>query len=139
MKKFEILSFPKFSDSRGDLFPFELDEKFPFPVRRVYLATSRDDHTRGGHAHKIESEVFVAASGSITARVNDGGGSTDQEIVLDSPQKALLVRRGCWHEFSNFAPGSVLLAFSSTHYLPGDENYIRDRAEFLKLSGDGQI
>ncbi len=130
MKKFKILNFPFFSDTRGDLIPFELNEKFPFPVKRVYLVTSKGDQIRGGHSHLIEDELFVAASGSITAIVNDGTG--DRKIQLDQKNKALLVRKNCWHEFKNFSPEAVLLCFSSTHYLPGPENYIMSKEEFLR-------
>ncbi len=127
--KFTVLDFPHFVDQRGTLTPFELDETFPFPVKRVYLVTANGDAIRGGHAHKVESEVFVAANGSVTATINDGSG--DQTIILDKPNQALLVHTGCWHEFLNFSDGAVMLCFSSTHYLPGEKNYITDKAEFL--------
>ena len=127
--KYQIIDFPHFSDERGTLTPFELDESFPFEVKRVYAVTAADGAVRGGHAHKVESEIFVATSGSITAVVNDGCG--DQTIELDAPNKALLVRPGCWHEFTNFSPNAVMLCFSSTHYFPGQENYITDKEAFL--------
>ena len=129
MSGFKIIDFPHFQDDRGTLTPYEFDENFPFEVKRVYLVTAHDDQIRGGHAHLIESEVFVAASGAITALVNDKSG--DQEIVLDHPQKALLVEKNCWHEFKNFSDGATLLCFSSTHYLPGETNYITDKDLFL--------
>ena len=129
MAKYEVLEFPFFSDDRGDLIPFELDGTFPFAVKRVYLVTGNEGEVRGGHAHKIEDEVFVAASGCVKALVNDGGG--DEEITLDAKNKALLVRKDCWHEFYDFSPDAVMLCFSSTHYLPGEENYIMDKETFL--------
>ncbi len=129
MKKYEVIAFPHFSDPRGGLTPFELDDAFPFPVKRVYLVTGSAGETRGGHTHKVEDELFVASSGSLTAVVNDGSG--DREVKLDVPNKALLVRKGCWHEFKDFSPEAVMLCFSSTHYLPGEENYIMDKQVFL--------
>lgn len=129
MNKYKIIKFPKFTDKRGDLIPFELDQNFPFKVKRVYLVTSKNNSTRGGHAHKIESEVFVAAKGKITALINDG--TQDIEIVLDDSNKALLVQKHCWHEFHDFSEDAVMLCFSSTHYLPGEENYITDKEAFL--------
>lgn len=126
---YSVIDFPHFADLRGTLTPFEFDDTFPFLVKRVYLVTATDNAVRGGHAHKVESEVFVAASGSITATVNDGSG--DQIITLNQPNQALLVHPGCWHEFSNFSDNAVMLCFSSTHYLPGEENYITNKATFL--------
>lgn len=132
-ERFNVINFPLFADRRGDLVPFELDENFPFPVKRVYLVTGNKGQIRGGHAHLVEDEVFVAVSGTITALVNDGLG--DQEVRLDTKNKALFVGKHCWHEFTNFSSDAVLLCFSSTHYLPGEENYVLDKTEFLREFG----
>ena len=128
MARYKVLDFPLHSDDRGDLIPFELDESFPFAVKRVYLVTANDQAVRGGHAHKIESEVFVAAQGTIKARIHDG----DQEtiITLDKKNKGLMVEPYCWHEFYDFSDDAVMLCFSSTHYLPGQGNYITDETAF---------
>ena len=126
---FEILKFPHFAETRGTLTPFELDSEFPFPVKRVYTVTAPAGQTRGAHAHIQESEVFVAISGTITARVDDG--QQKKAIILDHPSKGLYVKTMCWHEFYDFSPDAVLLCFSSTHYLPGAQNYITDHTEFI--------
>ncbi len=128
--KFEIIEFPHHKDARGGLVPFEFDDDFPIKVKRCYLVTSKDSKTvRGGHSHLIEDEVFVALNGEITALVNDGRG--DKLITLNAPNQALVVRKDCWHEFFDFSPESILLCFSSTPYLPGAQNYIQDKADFL--------
>jgi dTDP-4-dehydrorhamnose 3,5-epimerase-like enzyme len=101
-------------------------------VKRVYLVTAATGAVRGGHAHKIESELFIAAQGSLKARVNVNG--TEEIIHLDTKNKGLEVKPYCWHEFYDFSADAVLLCFSSVHYLPGDENYITDKALFLKES-----
>lgn len=130
MKRYEILNYPHFADVRGDLVPFEFCEKFPFLVKRAYLVTAHAGQRRGGHAHIQEEEMFVAVSGSLRAVVNDGTG--DKRIVLDRKNKALLVRTNCWHEFLDFSPEAVMLCFSSTRYIPGEDNYIMDKTAFLK-------
>lgn len=129
MLSYKILDFPLFNDSRGGLVPFELDSHFPFTVKRIYLVTANNRAKRGGHAHKIESEMFVAAQGSIKALVHNG---TKEEIItLDQQNRGLLVHPYCWHEFYDFSDDAVLLCFSSTPYLPGETNYIVDKATFL--------
>lgn len=129
VKNWEIREFTEFVDERGTLVPFELDESFPIPVKRVYLVTGNEGALRGGHAHKEESEVFLASSGKILARIHDGQKS--QEILLDSRTKGLVVHPGCWHEFVSFSPDAVMLCFSSTHYFPGEQNYVTDRTLFF--------
>lgn len=129
MKKYEILHFPYFSDERGDLIPFEFDNKFPFKVKRSYLVTANRGRIRGGHAHIQEDEVFAAVYGDIRAIVDEGAG--EEEVLLDRKNKALLVRSDCWHEFRDFSPDAVMLCFSSTPYIPGEDNYITDKVTFL--------
>ena len=135
MKKWQLINFPHFIDERGTLTPFELNESFPFSVKRVYTVTASDSSvTRGAHAHLIEEEIFVAVSGQITARVHDG--SKETTVLLGKPNQGLLVRQHCWHEFTNFSADAVMLCFSSTHYLPGTQNYLTDKDEFLaRFSG----
>jgi dTDP-4-dehydrorhamnose 3,5-epimerase-like enzyme len=130
VKKFEIIEFPYFSDERGETIPFELDDSFPFLVKRVYVITASHNTMRGGHAHQTEQELFVCVSGSIQAQINDGTG--DQTIVLDHKNKGLFVGPKCWHEFWDFSPDGVLLAFSSTHY-QGRTEYIENKEVFLNL------
>jgi len=122
------MEFPFFSDSRGETVPFELDEKFPFPVKRVYVVTGKASAVRGGHAHKKEEELFVCVSGSVTAVIHDG--KNERKIILDKKNKGLYIRALCWHEFKNFSPDAVLLAFSSTHF-EGRGGYIEDKNEFI--------
>ncbi len=127
-RRFEIVEFPLIADEKGGLVPFEFNESFPFPVKRTYFVTAKKDGVRGGHAHLIEDELFFAVSGSITAELEDEHGL--EEVILDTPNKAIWIKTGCWHEFKNFSSDAVLGAFSSTHYLPGEGNYVMDREVF---------
>jgi dTDP-4-dehydrorhamnose 3,5-epimerase-like enzyme len=129
--KWSILNFTQFNDDRGSLIPIELDEKFPFTVKRTYFVRANNPQIiRGAHSHLIEEEVFIAVSGKILARVHDG--ETETEIWLDSPTKALYVKQHCWHEFTQFSDDAVLFALSSTHYMPGEVNYETDKEKFLE-------
>lgn len=129
--RYKLITLPHFSDDRGETVPFELDDRFPFAVKRVYVITGTPDAVRGGHAHRQEEEVFAAVSGAVTAVVNDGSG--DQEIILDRKNQALYVGPLCWHEFKHFSSDAVLLCFSSTHY-DGRDGYIENKDEFLAQS-----
>ena len=129
MEKFKIIEFPLISDDKGSLVPFEFSY-IPFEVKRIYLVTGKKDVIRGKHAHIIENELFVAVKGSVLVKVNDGTG--DKEILLDSSNKGLLVLKDCWHELSEFNNETVVMAFSSTEYMPGETNYITNKEEFLK-------
>lgn len=130
-----MIEFPIFKDKNGDLIPVELNQKIPFEVKRVYfLRNLPADAVRGSHAHLIEQEVFVCIQGSCVA-VIDENGKGKKEISLDSPIKAIFCDVMCWHEFKDFSDDCVLFAFSSTNYLPGEQNYLCDYEEFLKNHG----
>jgi dTDP-4-dehydrorhamnose 3,5-epimerase-like enzyme len=133
MTSFYSFDFPRFSDTNGTLVPVELDDSFPFPVERVYyLRDVPENITRGAHAHHIEEEVFVCIQGKCLALI-DSDGNGKQEVWLDSPTKAIYVGTMVWHEFNSFSKDAVLLAFSSTRYLPGPTNYEPNYEKFLEL------
>lgn len=128
--KWSLLNFPEFIDARGSLLPIELNSHFPFNVKRTYFVRAINNSVvRGGHAHYLEQEVFIAISGSIKARIHDG--QVEKEILLDTPTKALYVNTNCWHEFTEFTDEAILFALSSTPYLPGEDNYCTDKTVFL--------
>lgn len=129
-KAFQVIDFPLFDDERGQTVPIEFDESFPFDPQRTYFVTGNQGWERGAHAHLIEQEVFVVVSGSVTAVLHDG--ENEIEICLDKKHKGLYVAQMVWHTFKNFSEDALMVCFSSTHYLPGEQNYILDFQDFLK-------
>jgi dTDP-4-dehydrorhamnose 3,5-epimerase-like enzyme len=134
MKPFFQFSLPEFSDERGALIPIEFDKDFPIKnVKRVYfLHNTPSNMTRGAHCHFIEEEVFVCIKRKCSAPIAQRG-TEKKEILLDNPTKAIFVGTKVWHEFIDFSEDAILLCFSSTHYLPGEENYELDYKKFLAL------
>ena len=130
-KTFQVIDFPLFDDERGQTIPIEFDETFPFDVKRTYFVTGNKGWERGSHAHHIEEEVFVVVSGSVTALLHDG--ENEIEIHLDEKHKGLYVPKMIWHSFKDFSDNAVMVCFSSTPYMPGEQNYIMDINEFLKI------
>ncbi len=132
MKKFEVLEFPIYQDEKkGSLIPFEFTDKIPFEVKRSYIIkdVSNINITRGGHAHLKEKEVFVCLEGKCVIQV-DINGEGKKKYYLNSSQKGAFVDTFTWHEFSHFSKDAILLAFSSTEYMPGEENYLEDYSKF---------
>jgi dTDP-4-dehydrorhamnose 3,5-epimerase-like enzyme len=124
--KFEFHTLPVFQDDRGSLVPIELKEYINWTPKRVYYLWGNTD-TRGGHAHRIENELFVCQKGSVTARLHDG--RQWHEKRLDSPKDAVRVDNMIWHEFTDFSEDALLLAVTSTNY--DTDDYIRDFDQFL--------
>ncbi|MGS2727238.1 sugar 3,4-ketoisomerase [Psychroserpens sp. BH13MA-6] len=130
MNKLEHISWidiPKIKDPRGHLAVIEKD-CIPYTIKRVYyLFDVPSDAYRGGHAHKLQSELLIAVSGSFEVLLDDG--HSKQKVMLNKPDKGLLIPTGIWRELENFSAGSVCLVLASDEF---DENdYIRDYQEFL--------
>ena len=131
--KLEILDIPKITDPRGNLAVIEKDT-IPYKINRVYyLYDVPSDSYRGGHAHKECLELLIAVSGSFTVTLFDG--KTTQEVVLNKPDKGLLISTMMWRELKDFSSGSMCLVLASHEYSEAD--YIRVKKDFVKaVAGD---
>ena len=125
--KIELIHIPKIQDPRGHLAVIEKDT-LPFEIKRVYyLYDIPSDAYRGGHAHLQQQSVLIALSGSFEVLVNDG--VNEEKILLNKPDKGLLIPTGIWREIENFSSGSVCLVLASTEF--DESEYIRDFEAFL--------
>ena len=124
----KIISIPKITDPRGNLAVIE-KELLPYSIKRVYyLFDVPSDSVRGGHAHREQMEFLIPLSGSFVVILDDAG--ERQEIVMNKPDKGLLIPTGIWRELNDFSSGAVCLVISSGEF--EEEDYIRDYPEFLK-------
>jgi len=125
----KLIDIPKIHDVRGNLAVIEGD-CIPFEMKRVYyLFDVPSDAYRGGHSHIEQLEFLVALSGSFEVSLDDGKSKTS--ILLNKPNKGLLIPTGIWRELENFSSGSVCLVIASGKFDEAD--YIRKYDDF-KLS-----
>jgi mannose-6-phosphate isomerase-like protein (cupin superfamily) len=123
----KIIEIPKIKDVRGNLAVIEKDT-IPFSVKRVYyLYDVPSDAYRGGHAHKKLKQFLIALSGSFEVVLDNG--NERKRIMLNKPDKGLLIPTGVWRELENFSSGAVCLVLASEEF--EEEDYIRDYQEFL--------
>ena len=115
MKHFSIINLPTFTDPRGSL--AVLENALPFEVVRTYWIYSADGQTRGGHRHKHSRQALVALNGEVSIYLNDG--ISEEVLVLDQPNKCLLVEPKDWHTMT-FGSGAILLVMSSHPYDQGE-------------------
>ena len=126
MKRVELITIPKIEDTRGNLAVIE-KECIPFEIKRVYyLYDVPTGAYRGAHAHKEQSELLIALSGSVEVVLDDG--FETRRIMLNQPNKGLLVPTMMWRELDNFSSGAVCLVLASDTFDEAD--YIRDYKEF---------
>lgn len=123
----QLINIPKITDPRGNLAVVEKDT-LPFAIKRVYyLYDVPSDSARGGHAHKEQSEFLIALSGSFVVTLDDG--NDKKEILLNKPDRGLLIPTGIWRELNDFSSGAVCLVVSSGEFDEAD--YIREYRDFL--------
>ncbi len=124
-----LLKIPKIKDRRGNLSVIE-NNQLPFDMKRVYyLYDVPAGAYRGGHAHKAQNELLIAVSGSFEVRINDG--QTIKKIILNRPDRGLLIPVGIWRDLKDFSQGSVCLVLNSGAF--DEDDYIRQFEDFQHL------
>jgi hypothetical protein len=113
-----------FSDERGKLTTVE--KVLPFEIKRFYYISNVVGQ-RGGHRHKSTIQGLICLCGSCEVYVNDG--DTEENYILDTPDKCLILEPQDWHTMDNFTNNSNLLVFASEYYNIDDyiDDYIDDR------------
>ena len=128
--KYSIINLDIKGDDRGSLISLEANQTIPFDIRRVYyIFDTKLGIRRGLHAHRNLQQVLIAVNGSCKVLLDDG--LKKAEILLNSANQGLLVKKMIWREMFDFSEDCVLLVLASDFY--DEKDYIRSYDEFLKL------
>ncbi len=124
------VDFARKGDAKGHLVALEELRQIPFELKRIYyIFGTQLGVTRGLHAHRELRQLAVCVSGSVTMLLDDGVERTT--LVLDRPDRGVLIEPMIWHEMSDFSEQAVLLVAAEDYYDEAD--YIRSYAEFRQL------
>ncbi|MDQ7062043.1 MAG: FdtA/QdtA family cupin domain-containing protein [Sulfurimonas sp.] len=125
---YKSIDFETLGDDRGSLIALEENYNAPFEIKRVYyIFDTKENVTRGFHAHIDLKQLAIVVKGSCTFSLDDG--YKREEIILDNPNKGLFIEGLIWREMKEFSPDCVLLVLASEHY--DESDYIRDYDDFL--------
>lgn len=117
VKDCNLIDIPTFTDERGAI--SVLDKELPFQVRRVFwLHHIADGKDRGEHALLESTEIIVAVHGSFVVDLDDAVNKTS--VLLDSPDKGLVIRPGVWFRTHSYKDDGVSLIIA-------EEEYVRDK------------
>lgn len=123
-----IIEIPTFTDERGAI--SVMDKELPFQVRRVFwLHHIADGKDRGEHALLDSTEIIIAVHGSFVVDLDDTESKTS--VLLDSPDKGLVIRPGIWFRTHSYKNDGVSLILAEEEY--ARNKYTYDYEEFKML------
>lgn len=128
MSLIKWIDFPALGDERGSLVALEAEKSVPFAIKRVYyIFGTKAGVSRGFHAHKKLQQVAICITGSCRMILDDG--QQRGEVLLNSPNKGLVIGDLVWREMHDFSKDCVLLVLASEHY--DESDYIRNFDDFI--------
>jgi hypothetical protein len=107
-----LLSLKTFTDKRGNLTVIE--KVIPFDIKRIFYIYGVDNSERGGHRHKKTIQAAICLKGSC--RIFNDNHKTQEEFLLDSPDKCLLLLPEDWHKMYDFTPDAILMVLASEFF-----------------------
>jgi dTDP-4-dehydrorhamnose 3,5-epimerase-like enzyme len=122
-----VTNLPRFADRQGFLVAYEAAAHFQIDLRRVFVVSGHGGAERGKHAHRELTQVLVCLSGACRVTCDDG--KSKQEVLLDRPERALVIPPGIWAKQHYIDPVNVLMVLCDLPFDEGD--YIRNYEEFI--------
>jgi len=130
IKECHLIDISTFTDERGAI--SVMDKELPFDVKRVFwlhhIAEGKD---RGAHALIDSEEIMVAIHGSFVVDLDDSDHQTS--ILLDNPNKGLVIKPGIWFRTHLYKDDGVSLILASEEY--SRDKYTYDYEEYRRLRG----
>jgi dTDP-4-dehydrorhamnose 3,5-epimerase-like enzyme len=111
----------------ADLFVFEFSNAPWTPVRIYVMQNFVEGKTRGNHAHKRLSQIFIMLSGSLQLEIHRG--EHCQSYILTPQSGEMELKPGAWRKISNASKDAILLVLADAAY--DEEDYLRDWDEYL--------
>lgn len=135
---YQLIELPiRATQGMGSLSFLEAGIDTPFEIKRIYYIFDVPKGTqRGGHAHRRLRQLLFCPNGSIEILLTDGRDRAS--VMLDRPNKALLIGPGLWRDMVWHSDRAMLCVAASEHY--DEKDYIRSYEAFLqyKNSQEGE-
>ena len=128
IKDCSLVKIPTYADERGII--SVMDKELPFGVKRIFwLHHIVEGKDRGAHALLDSTEIIVAVHGSFVVDLDDAVNKTS--VLLDSPEKGLIIRPGVWFRTHSYMEDGVTLVIAEEEYTR--DKYTYDYEEFKRL------
>lgn len=128
MKLISWIELPNLGDHRGSLIVVEANKNLPFEIKRLYyIFDSKPDTPRGFHAHHKLTQVAFCIQGKFKMLMDNG--NEKQEVILEEPNKGLVIPPMVWHEMHDFSEDCIILVLADDYY--NESDYIRNYDDFI--------
>ena len=114
-----LINLKTFTDSRGNLTVIE--KVVPFDIKRIFYIYGVDNSERGGHRHHQTMQAAICIRGYCCIYNNNG--TEESSVVLDSPDKCLLIQPEDWHTMHSFSDDAILMVLASEYFEATDYIY----------------
>jgi len=132
MKKIINFKIKTHSNKTGNLTSLSFDKKFPIKVKRIFFINGKKNKTRGDHAHKKCSQLFVPLLGKFVLNIKTP--YKQKKIVLNHLKKSgILIPPKYWCSIRFATKNSVLMVACDKYYNTSD--YLRNFGEYQKYMG----
>lgn len=96
-----------------------IEKEIPFEIKRIYYIYGvPTDSVRGEHRHFKTVHALICLKGSLEIYANNG--KTEENFVLDRPDRGLIVPPEDWHSMYNWSKDAFLLVLASEYYDPAE-------------------
>nr|UEO57215.1 TDP-4-oxo-6-deoxy-alpha-D-glucose-3,4-oxoisomerase [Morganella morganii] len=127
MSLINLIEFKTLGDDRGSLISLEQNKNIPFEIKRIYyIFGTKENVSRGFHAHKKLRQLAVCVRGSCRFVMDNG--TQKEEIILNSPDKGLVIDAMQWHEMHDFSEDCIIIVLANDYY--DESDYIRNYENF---------
>ena len=117
-----------FKDSRGCLFPIEIDS-IPFDIKRIFTVYGVPAGTvRGEHAHFKTKQYLFCVRGKIQVYLDNG---TKVKSTTLNEGESIFIDNLVWDSQKFLTDNDIMVVFSNTNYDPND--YITDKENFYNI------
>lgn len=125
-----LVDIPTFTDERGAI--SMMDKELPFEVKRVFwLHHIQEGKDRGAHALLESFEIMVAIHGSFVVDLDDT--KTRTSVILDDPNKGLIIMPGIWFRTHSYRDDGVSLVLASDEYAQNKYTYDYEEFKYLRI------
>ena len=129
MKKIRKFRIKSFSKSTGKLIPISFNKQFPIKVKRIFFLYGKKNKTRGEHAHKKCSQLFIPIHGKAILIIKTP--KIKKKIILSSVLKtATLVPPKYWCGVKFISKNPILMVVCDKYYDFND--YLESFDEYKK-------